>query len=881
MSAHRVCGCCEPAASLTPLAVENRPALSALAYRIGTYASFRESMLHGISRSPDIRALTTRDDDDYAITVLDLWSAVADVLTFYQERYANEAFLRTATQQASVMRLARLLDYHLRPGVAATAWLAFTLDSGTTLTLTPAMRVQSVPGANESPQTYETLEEVAADARLNRLRVYPAPSAVQAFAVGATNVLLDRTRGPATAASLAPGQKILLFRDGTAFEVEHKELAAIRREDDRVVLDWVTPVARTTWKSTTHAYRAGRALRLFGYNAPATYMEPFVRDPVNYPSNIVWNMRTLGASDFRYPSGSASTTTTLAFDGTIDGLAPGQRLLIATAGGSKRLVTIDSVTQAAQTLGSLSATVTQVTLTAATPAITDRRRTIVYELIGDEIAVAAHAYASSIAGTTVYLPGAYVNDADGEGVAVGRTIEANALTSGTVLRPAMFDVGRSVLLTDDAGHATYAQVLATPTLTARDANGFCHLVVELDVPDGLSLDTASAVLLGNVVYASHGETVRNEVVGSGNAATSFQTFSLKKQPLTYVPSDDEGGTTSSLVLSVGGVRWSEADTLYGEGATARVFSARLGEDGAERLQFGDGVTGARVPTLANGVVATYRVGSGLAGRVRANTLTTALDRPKGLSAVTNPLAAGGGADAQTLDEMRENAPRSVITFGRAVSLQDFESLVTDTGEVVKASAIWLYDGLERVIHVTVAAAGGDTMSDDTLRRLGTSLGAQRDPNHRLRLANFVRVPIRVRARVHVNAAYSLESVQEAARAALEDALSFDTLRLGQPIHSSDVYHVLQDIEGVDYVDLLALMFKLPPYADVTLTAPALPPRALEMLASGAPSPVQPHLRIFTARPHPTLPGRVLPAEIAWIDASDTDLVVDAEGGVGS
>jgi len=91
------CGCCEPLASLTPLQVENRPALSAIAYRIGTYASFRESMLEEIVRTPELAPLTTRRDDDYTVTILDLWAAVADVLTFYQERYANEAFLRTAT----------------------------------------------------------------------------------------------------------------------------------------------------------------------------------------------------------------------------------------------------------------------------------------------------------------------------------------------------------------------------------------------------------------------------------------------------------------------------------------------------------------------------------------------------------------------------------------------------------------------------------------------------------------------------------------------------------------------------------------------------------------------------------------------------------------
>src|SRR5437764_10462273 len=160
------CGCCEPTVPLTPLAEDNRAGLTAIAYRAGTYASFRETMLEQIAHAPELGRLTTRADDDYSVTVIDLWAAVADVLTFYQERYANEAYLRTATQAGSIARLARLIDYSLRPGVAALAWLAFTVDDGKLLRVPPRLRVQSVPGQDEQPQTFETLEQIQADARL-------------------------------------------------------------------------------------------------------------------------------------------------------------------------------------------------------------------------------------------------------------------------------------------------------------------------------------------------------------------------------------------------------------------------------------------------------------------------------------------------------------------------------------------------------------------------------------------------------------------------------------------------------------------------------------------------------------------------------------------
>jgi homeodomain-containing protein len=91
------CGCCNGAEPVTPIAIANRPGLSALAYRAGTYASFFETMMARLSNPdfPTLAALQTREPDDPAIALIDAWAIVADVLTFYQERIANEGYLRT------------------------------------------------------------------------------------------------------------------------------------------------------------------------------------------------------------------------------------------------------------------------------------------------------------------------------------------------------------------------------------------------------------------------------------------------------------------------------------------------------------------------------------------------------------------------------------------------------------------------------------------------------------------------------------------------------------------------------------------------------------------------------------------------------------------
>ena len=124
------CGCCAGLSAATPVEVFNRPGLSAVQYRSATYALSKSTMLARLSASeqPALKALRARSDDDFAIALLDSWAMVLDILTFYQERIANESYLRTATERRSLLEQARLIGYEPRPGVAASTFLAFTVD---------------------------------------------------------------------------------------------------------------------------------------------------------------------------------------------------------------------------------------------------------------------------------------------------------------------------------------------------------------------------------------------------------------------------------------------------------------------------------------------------------------------------------------------------------------------------------------------------------------------------------------------------------------------------------------------------------------------------------------------------------------------------------
>lgn len=160
-------------ATPAPLPTANAPGLPALAYRVGTRPAFLAAMVQGLSSAgrPALAGLRTRELSDPSMAMLDAWATAADVLTFYQERLCNEGYLRTATWERSVRELAALVGWRPRPGVAATAYLAYTVDPNTPEVLIPAgSRANSIPGPGESMQAFESSADLPARAAWNQLR---------------------------------------------------------------------------------------------------------------------------------------------------------------------------------------------------------------------------------------------------------------------------------------------------------------------------------------------------------------------------------------------------------------------------------------------------------------------------------------------------------------------------------------------------------------------------------------------------------------------------------------------------------------------------------------------------------------------------------------
>ena len=620
------CGCCAGIAPGVPEPVENRPGLDQVRYRVGTHRTFLAGALAALSdpRFAALRGLTTRAPDDFTVALLDGWATVADVLTFYQERIAHEHWLRTATERESVLRLARLIGYRPKPGVAAETPLSFTLDetpgAPTRVTVAPGTRVQSVPGAGELPQTFETIEPLEARVEWNALR--PAQTAPPAILPGVTSLHL---RGAAT--NLQPGDAILIVGDeraasGSLYPARERWDFRLLRTvtpdvmNDRTAVTWDTglgeaPILPAAANVKVYAFRL-RAAR-FGHNAldPAMVTAPGGGAVGTWP----------GFNDLGSP---------VDLDNAYPKIVAGSWMVLVNSAGYVELYRVASVTFPSRAAFGLSGKVTRVV-----PDVTGnltlfgRRETIVYAqsealemTAGPLLAPAPGALAETLArepgllapieGATVALdrripplPAGRKVIITGKPVRVRVAAAAVTLVAPDGLQTVTVARGTSLILTarptllpgkqarwelrtDDGfeGRATTGRgdlVLSA----ARDADatwseravvqscaGGEPSVLTLENPPLARLyDRATVTIAANVADATHGETVA-ETLGGGDAAQGNQRFVLRQTPLTFVRSPAApGGAASTLEIRVDNLRWHEVPTLSSAGR-ASGFSPR-------------------------------------------------------------------------------------------------------------------------------------------------------------------------------------------------------------------------------------------------------------------------------------------------------------------
>jgi hypothetical protein len=945
----------------TPQGESNLPGLSAIAYRTGSWASFNESMLARLSSSdyPALAQLKTRDNDDISIAFLDASAVVLDILTFYQERLANESYLRTATQLTSLIQLSRLIGYQPSPGVAASTYLAFTLRAApglpsnpntTAITIPAGSQAQSVPAQGQTPQYFQTSAPILAKADWNALPVQtgipwtPLLNQTQMYLAG-------------TATQLNPGDALLIVGDerlndpnSTVWDLCHIVSVQPDTVNQRTLITWAEPLGTangSTGPSTSNpqVFALRQRAALFGYNAmnPVMLTGTTVSTSSAFTDLLTDGDWSFGTASNSIPSDLAGNdlidldqvysklTTggwiiieaTLQYDpyqveGTVveveakkdfleERKASGSSFASETSGSFQssyygvgntgvveiynylqvNLYYLSSVSTITRSDYGLSAKITRITAdtnSELSTFYTQATRSAAAFTQSELLPVCEQPFDHPLYGTLLDLevlrpdlvgitavavtgknPKLIVNTPDSPS---GRPIvyfspidDPNnfiALLQGQVLT--LLQPPDSVLNSSTGSNPgaipSWTGNNATPSLSVADATGrigvinstvpgtlppnttplsyftlapalptdpvvqevalvsalalstdsnFPHTQIQLTTPLTNVYDRTVTTVNCNVGPANAGSAV-TELLGSGSAATPNQTFTLKQSPLTYTSSATPGGSTSSLAVRANGAAWTGVPTLYNQPPTAQVYATVNLPGGTAQVVFGDGVEGATLPTGSNNIQASYSVGTGSAGNVPAGAITTLVDRPVGVSGVTNPQSATGGQDPQSISQIRANAPLSVLTLGRAVSLADYQNFASSFAGIAQASALWIPNGAYCGVFLTVASSNGAQLlsTSQTYANLIAALTSYGNPNVALSVASYTETTFGLKANVLYDPAFSQPAVQAAIQSLLQSTYSFANRTFGQGVTNDEIAALIQSVPGVIAVNVLCL-----------------------------------------------------------------------------
>lgn len=352
--------------------------------------------------------------------------------------------------------------------------------------------------------------------------------------------------------------------------------------------------------------------------------------------------------------------------------------------------------------------------------------------------------------------------------------------------------GRRVLVKGSNG--------STPVLDAtvvKIDTSQIRILLSSSLPAGFTY--GNTIIYANVVSSSHGETCTEKILGSGDAASSNQNFGLKESMVSFIPDATQStGVQAAIDVTVDGQIWKQVSNLNYSEPTDPHYIVRMKEDETIKIHFGDGIHGRRLPSGTNNVKITYRKGSGTRGNLSAGS-TMKLAKPHRLvEAAELPLDATGGNDMEGIESLRDNAPATLLTLERAVSLNDFAYLAASHSSVWQSKAFYRPSkfGYRELVEVIVVPAGGGSLGD-----LGAVLvdflTAHALPGVKILVTDFDLVTFDLDVLVSVDSEqYNPDDVVSAVKTALEDEFKLEVRKLGQDVYLSEVYEVVESTTGV-------------------------------------------------------------------------------------
>jgi hypothetical protein len=859
-----------------------------VSYRVGSWAAFKESLLARLSSSDyaALASLKTRDNDDFTIAFLDATAVVLDILTFYQERLANENYLRTATQLRSLTELSRLIGYQPAPGVSSAVCLAFTLKttpgsppdpSTPAITIPKGTQVQSVPAQGQTPQTFETSADISAKPNWNALAV----EAARPWRPPGRNGLY--LEGVAT--QLNPGDSLLILGfDRDTWDpsspnpneqwdvvVLNQVLADTRR--NITFVSWEGRLDHGSGDGTSGPADAWTTSRVFAFRQKAALFGNNAPDPnlfVNAKNNKKTSLPLLiddSSTPWQWRNPRIADSDHVDLDSAYPKIVPGGWFALVDYGSVVQLYKVKSASSISRADYGISAKITRLAADYEDPDIEafDLRGTAVLSQ-SEELMIARQPLDFPLYGTVVDLEEVRPDLVGIQAVALSGTGQklilktpshapapilvfvpddnsaSQTLNPGdnvTVIDPAPLPLEKdgevphwnrhstqkiALRVADSSGRTgTLIAALADFTLAATSSDDpivqesalvasvsvvthpFPHTRIKLQNKLAHCYNRDAARVNCNVGLASAGRSV-TEALGSGSAATPNQSFTLKQPPLTFVQAPTPTGRQTTLQVTANQVAWTEVPSLYNRGPAEQVFSTLNQPGGVTKILFGDGVEGATLPTGQNNIQASYRVGSGASGNVAAGSVTTLMDRPLGVSGVNNPDAATGGQDPQSIDDIRANAPLSVLTLGRAVSIADYQNYAATFAGIAKAHALWIPSGPGRGVFLTVAGVNGAALSpgNPTISNLVASLQNYGNPLVPITAVTFAETLFGFSAAICCNPKYDPAKLQAQVLQTLYASFSFAARSFGQGVSVDEIDAVIQGVPGIVAVNVTGL-----------------------------------------------------------------------------
>lgn len=346
-----------------------------------------------------------------------------------------------------------------------------------------------------------------------------------------------------------------------------------------------------------------------------------------------------------------------------------------------------------------------------------------------------------------------------------------------------------------------------------------------------------AVLL-NCVFADNLTTYTETILGSSQG-TPNQSFAFVRGPVLpgqqiWVRERERpsGQDLSELLAEEGDdcvredadgggflVRWHEVESLFASRSGSRHYTKDIVTG---RVRFGDGVRG-MVPPKGdrNVVVSRYQVGGGASGNVPPDAISVLLQSVSYVDAVRNLYAASGGADLESVEEAKLRGPHSLKAKGRAVTAEDFEWLAKEASNSV--ARVCALPTTEREGEVTVvvvprvAENHPDFMdkpvaSTELLRKVRNYLADRKLLTTVLNVTRPAFRELSVVVEIILLQATASDRVKaEIARRVkmflhpLRGGKRGDGWPFGRPVYRVDLYHVVEEVAGVDFVDRVRII----------------------------------------------------------------------------